>query len=190
MAYAALSSLMHTLQQLFLPNQRLVCGSSIQQHAEPAYQSLCAIQIFLENSTQEIQDIENLKVLEKRITDVVHEAEDRVDSSLRNIILANNADDRETTCKIFNNELQQVEKEFDSLRKEVIESKCVELATTSSSSRKYATEQNTVVGIKDDFNTITDSFTAQTNKLTAMPVVGMKDDFNIILDRLTVQTKC
>ncbi|XP_009608887.1 putative late blight resistance protein homolog R1A-3 isoform X1 [Nicotiana tomentosiformis] len=181
MAYAALSSLMHTLQQLLQPNQRLVCGSCIpQQHIESTYQSLSALQVFLEEATKEAKDIETRKSLEKRIRDVVYKVEYRVDSRLRSVIVADCGDDRERACKAFNEELQEVEKEVDSLKKEVIQiefnkhgSKSAELATTSSSSRRYAIEQYTVVGMEDDFINILDRLTAQTHDLTVISVVGM-----------------
>nr|XP_016465403.1 PREDICTED: disease resistance protein RPP13-like [Nicotiana tabacum] len=51
-------------------------------------------------------------------------------------------------------------------------SKSVE-ASTSTSSKRYATEQHTVVGMKDDFNTILDRLTTKTDQLTVIPVVGM-----------------
>ncbi|XP_070019726.1 uncharacterized protein [Nicotiana sylvestris] len=122
MAYAALSSLMHTLQQLLQPNQRLVCGSCIpQQHVESTYQSLSALQVFLEEATEEAKDIETLMGLEKRIRDVVYKVEYRVDSRLRSVIVADCGDDRERACKAFNEELQEVEKEVDSLKEEVIQ---------------------------------------------------------------------
>ncbi|XP_059316791.1 putative late blight resistance protein homolog R1A-10 [Lycium ferocissimum] len=179
MAYAALSSLMHTLEQLLQPNQRLVCGSCIQQLAESAYQNLCALQVFLEKATKETNNIEILKVIEKRIRDVVYKAEDRVDSSLRSVILADNGDDRERACRSFYEELQEVKKGIESLKKKVVQEfnkhgrKSAELARTSSSSRRYAAEHNSVVGMEDDFNTILDRLTGQTDELTVIPIVGM-----------------
>ncbi|XP_060214632.1 putative late blight resistance protein homolog R1B-17 isoform X4 [Lycium barbarum] len=181
MAYAALSSLRHTLQKLLQPNQQLVCGSCIEnQHVESAYQSLCALQVFLEDTTKEAKDIETVKILEKRITDVVYKAEDRVDSSLRSVILADNGDNRERACRSFFGELLEVEKEVDSLKKEVMwiefnkhGFKSAEATTTSSSSRRYAAEHNTVVGAKDDFNIIVDRLTAQIDELIVITIVGM-----------------
>ncbi|KAM3266958.1 hypothetical protein P3L10_003953 [Capsicum annuum] len=61
MAYASLSSLMHTLEQLLQPNQRLVCASCIQPHVESTHQNLCSLQFFLEDTTKEIKDTETLK---------------------------------------------------------------------------------------------------------------------------------
>ncbi|KAJ8548218.1 hypothetical protein K7X08_030687 [Anisodus acutangulus] len=145
MAYAALSSLMHTLQQLLQSKSPLICGNSVQQHVESVYQSLCALQVFLEYTTKEAKDIEILKVIEKRIRDVVYKAEDRVDSRLRGVILADNGDNRERACRCFNEELQEVEKEVNSLKKEVMQidfnkhgSKSAEAeAITTSSSRRH-----------------------------------------------------
>ncbi|KAG5610691.1 hypothetical protein H5410_021972 [Solanum commersonii] len=45
------------------------------------------MQVFLDDSTKEAQDIETLKVIEKRIRDVIYKAEDKVDASLRSIVL-------------------------------------------------------------------------------------------------------
>ncbi|KAK4376357.1 hypothetical protein RND71_002653 [Anisodus tanguticus] len=179
MTYAALSSLKHTLEQLLKPNQRLVCESYIQQHVESVYQSLCALQVFLEDTTKEAKDIEILKVIEKRIRDTVYKAEDRVDSSLRSVILADNGDGPERACRCFYEELLEVEKEVYFLMKGMMliefnkhGGKSTE-ATTTSSSRMCATEHNTVVGMEDDFKTILDRLTAQTDELTVIPIVGM-----------------
>ncbi|KAM3266959.1 hypothetical protein P3L10_003954 [Capsicum annuum] len=48
-----------------------------------------------------------------------------------------------------------------------------ELSRTSSSSTRYATGPNTIVGMEDDFKTVVDHLTAQTDELTVTPVVGM-----------------
>ncbi|KAM3269715.1 hypothetical protein P3S67_030597 [Capsicum chacoense] len=181
MDYASLSSLMHTLEQLLQPNQRLVCASCIQPHVESAHQSLCSLQFFLEDTTKEIKDTETLKVLEKRIRDVIYKVEDKVDSSLRSIIiLADCREKRERACRSFYEELQKVEKQVYFLKKEVMlidfrrhGSDRKELARTSSSSTRYATGPNTIVGMEDDFKTVVDHLTAQTDELTVTPVVGM-----------------
>ncbi|PHT83550.1 hypothetical protein T459_11993 [Capsicum annuum] len=181
MAYASLSSLMHTREQLLQPNQRLVCASCIQPHVESAHQSLCSLQFFLEDTTKEIKDTETLKVLEKRIRDVIYKVEDKVDSSLRSIIiLADCREKRERACRSFYEELLKVEKEVYFLKKEVMliefrrhGSDRKELARTSSSSTRYATGPNTIVGMEDDFKTVVDHLTAQTDELTVTPVVGM-----------------
>ncbi|XP_070016764.1 disease resistance protein RPP13-like isoform X1 [Nicotiana sylvestris] len=180
MAYAAMCSLMHTLEHILQSKSSLIYRSCIQQqHVESAFQSLSALQVFLEDTSKEIKDIETLKIIEKRIRDVVYKAEDRVDSVLRRIIILVDQEKRERASKSFNEELQKVEKEVDSLRKDLMEIEFIEHgsksaeASTSTSSKRYATEQHTVVGMKDDFNTILDRLTAQTDELTVIPVVGM-----------------
>ncbi|KAK6791750.1 hypothetical protein RDI58_010831 [Solanum bulbocastanum] len=122
----------------------------------------------------------NFKVIEKRIKNVVYKAEDKVDSSLRNIILADCSEDREGACKFFEEELLKVEKDVDSLRKEVMliefnkhETRSAELATTIYSPEKSTIEENTIVGMEDDFNVILDRVTAQTDDLTVIPIFGM-----------------
>ncbi|KAH0777693.1 hypothetical protein KY290_009104 [Solanum tuberosum] len=178
MAYAALSSLMYTLEQLFKPNQSFVCPCSTQQHVESLYQNLSALQLFLDNTTT--KDIETLKLVEKRIRDVIYKAEDKVDSSLRNIILADCGEKREGAAKFFEEELLKVEKDVDCLRKEVMVvefnkhgRKCAELATTPSSPEKSTIEENSIVGMEDDFNIILDRVTSQTDELTVIPIFGM-----------------
>ncbi|KAH0671944.1 hypothetical protein KY284_023031 [Solanum tuberosum] len=179
MAYACISSLMQTLQQLLQSKSSLICESPIQQkHVESSYQSLCALQVFLEDTTNEANDIENLKILEKKIKDVVYKAEDRVDSCLTNMILADNEDDRQKACKFFNEELQQVETEFDSLRKEVMViefnkrgSKSTELAAATTSFSSI--EETTYVGMKKDYKAILNCLNAQTKELIVISLVGM-----------------
>lgn len=161
MAYAALSSLIHTLKHLLQSKSPLISNGNTsiqQQHVESAYQNLCDLQVFLENTSMEVKDIEDVKVVEKRIKDIVYKAEDRIDSSLRSIILLDNGDnDREMAYKAFNEELQQVGKEVCFLKKEVMMikfnkhigfSKLPESATTSSP-RRSIIEEKTVVGMKN-----------------------------------------
>ncbi|KAH0715997.1 hypothetical protein KY284_008902 [Solanum tuberosum] len=178
MAYAALSSLMYTLEQLLKPNHSLVCRSCTQQHLESLYQNLSALQVFLDDTTT--KDIETLKVIEKRIRNVVYKAEDRIDSSLRKIILADREDKRQKACKSFYEELLKVEEQVYFLNKEVMllefnnhGSKSAELARISSSPEKSTIEENTIVGIEDDFSTILDRVTTQIDELTVIPIFGM-----------------
>nr|QRG33146.1 Rpi-amr1b [Solanum americanum] len=145
MAYAAISSLMYTLEQLLKPNQSFVCQSCTQQHVESLYQNLSDLQLFLDDTTT--KDIETLKVIEKRIRDVVYKAEDRVDSTLRRIIVADREDKRQKACRYFYEEL---------------------IATTPSSPEKSRIEENTV-----DFNMILDRLTAQTDELIVISIFGM-----------------
>ncbi|TMW88198.1 hypothetical protein EJD97_018924 [Solanum chilense] len=179
MAYAAISSLMHTLNQLLKPDQSLVCRSCIQQHLESLCQNLSALQDFLDDTTT--RDIQTLKVIEKRIRNVVYKAEDRVDSRLRRIILADCEHKRQKACRSFYKELLKVEKQVYFLNKEVMliefnnheKSKSAELAAISSSPEKSTIKENSIVGMEDDFNTILDRLTSQTHELTVVPIFGM-----------------
>ncbi|KAG5610728.1 hypothetical protein H5410_022009, partial [Solanum commersonii] len=65
---------------------------------------------FLDDTTKKAKDIETLKVIEKRIRDVIYKAGDKVDSSIRIIVLA----DIEKNQKFL-----KVEKDVDSLGKEL-----------------------------------------------------------------------
>ncbi|KAH0775845.1 hypothetical protein KY290_007256 [Solanum tuberosum] len=178
MAYAAISSLMYTLNQLLKPNQSLVCRCCTQQHLESLCQNLSALQDFLDDTTT--KDIETLKVIEKRIRNVVYKAEDRVDSGLRRIILADREDKRQKASTSFYEELLKVEEQVYFLNKEVMliefnnhGSKSAELASISSSLEKSTIEENTIVGMEDDFNVILDHLTSQTEELTVIPIFGM-----------------
>ncbi|KAH0714404.1 hypothetical protein KY284_007309 [Solanum tuberosum] len=178
MAYAAISSLIYTLNQLLKPNQSFVCPCCTQQHLESLCQNLSALQDFLDDTTT--KDIETLKVVEKRIRNVVYKAEDRIDSSLRSIIVEDREVKRQKACKSFYEELLKVEQQVYFLNKEVMliefnnhGSKSAELARISSSLEKSTLEENSIVGMEDDFNTILDHLTAQTKKLIVIPIFGM-----------------
>ncbi|KAL3353394.1 hypothetical protein AABB24_018230 [Solanum stoloniferum] len=178
MAYAALSSLMYILEgTIFKSNQSFVCQSCTQQHLQSIYQNLTALQVFLDDTTN---DIEILKVIEKRIRNVVYKAEDKVDSSLRSVILTDRKDKRQKACRSFYEELLKVEQQVYFLNKEVMllefnnhGGKSAELATTPSSPGKSTIEENTIVGMEDDFNIILDRLTTQTDELTVIPIFGM-----------------
>ncbi|KAH0711639.1 hypothetical protein KY289_007598 [Solanum tuberosum] len=51
--------------------------------------------------------------------------------------------------------------------------KSAELATTSSSPERSKIEENTIVGMQDDFNTKLDRVTSQIGELTVIPIFGM-----------------
>ncbi|WMV53694.1 hypothetical protein MTR67_047079 [Solanum verrucosum] len=149
-------------------------------YVQSLYQNLSVLQVFLDDTTKETKDIETHNFIEKRIRDVIYKTEDKVDSSLRNNILADCGEKREVAAKFFEEELLKVEKDVDSLRKEmmVVEfnkhgSKSAELATTPYSPEKSIIEENTVVEKEDDFNTILDRLTSQIDELTVIRMFGM-----------------
>ncbi|KAH0711646.1 hypothetical protein KY289_007605 [Solanum tuberosum] len=176
MAYAALSSLLYTLEQLFKPNQSFVCRSYT-QHVQSLYQNLSALQDLLDDTTK---DTETLKVIEKRIRNVVYKAEYKVDLCLQRIILADREDKREKAYTSFYEELLKVKGQVYFLHKEVMQtnvkkhgSKSAESATTTYSPEKSTIEGNTIFGMEDDFNIILDRVIAQTDELTVIPIFGM-----------------
>ncbi|KAG5575016.1 hypothetical protein H5410_055150 [Solanum commersonii] len=81
MAYAALSSLMYTLEQLFKPNQSFVCQSCTQQHVESLHQNLSALQDFLDDTTKDIETLKNASLnyyVSSPNPTIIHEASIRV----------------------------------------------------------------------------------------------------------------
>ncbi|XP_049370803.1 putative late blight resistance protein homolog R1A-10 [Solanum verrucosum] len=115
-----------------------------------------------------------------KITNVVYKAEDRVDSTLRRIILADREDKWQKACTSFYEELLKVEQQVYFLNREVMliefnnhGSKSAELATTTSSPEKITIEENTIIGMEDEFNTIFNRLIAPTDKLVVISIVGM-----------------
>ncbi|KAG5610722.1 hypothetical protein H5410_022003 [Solanum commersonii] len=47
------------------------------KHVQSLYQSLSTMKVFLDDTTKEAKDIETLKVIEKRIRDVINKVEDK-----------------------------------------------------------------------------------------------------------------
>ena len=91
--------------------------------------------------------------MEKRTRNVVYKAEYRVDSSLRNILLAYHEDNQQKACRSCYEELLNVEEQVYFLNKEVMlidvnthESNSGELATTPSSQEKYTIEESILSG--------------------------------------------
>ncbi|PHT98424.1 hypothetical protein BC332_32665 [Capsicum chinense] len=172
MAYASLSSLMHTLEQLLQPNQRLVCASCIQPHVESAHQSLCSVQFFLEDTTKEIKDTETLKPRSNKRLEVVAEEylQDLIDRSL---ILAGTRrpDGRMKTCKIHDllRQLCIRESQLDNFMHVLNDNDY----TFSKDIDIYPRRVMLSFHVSHPEHGSVDHLTAQTDELTVTPVVGM-----------------
>ncbi|XP_059309731.1 putative late blight resistance protein homolog R1A-4 [Lycium ferocissimum] len=177
MAHAVVTSLMTTLEQVLQFNPTLI--SENRGPVDSLYGKLSFLQAFLEDMGNQINDQEALTVLEKKIRDAVFKAEDNVDLCLRRIHTDNNQD--AASHKLYD-ELQQIIKIMDSIQEEVMKLKndhqhvidqppTVPLPLRSSG--PVLDEENTLVGMEDDFNIIRDQLIRHERGLNVVSIVGM-----------------
>ncbi|XP_019229988.1 PREDICTED: putative late blight resistance protein homolog R1B-12 [Nicotiana attenuata] len=184
MAYAVITSIMTTIEQVLQFNPSLI--SECRESIDSLYGTLSYLQAFLEDTGNWINDQEALKLLEKKISDAGYKAEDAFDLCLRRIHVANTEHDQNNArCKLYD-ELQQITEVMDSIQVGVMKFKNDQhnnqqdikdlSAITSSplrSSGRVLDEENTLVGMEDDFNIIRDQLFGQTPELNVVSIVGM-----------------
>ncbi|XP_019258539.1 PREDICTED: putative disease resistance RPP13-like protein 3 [Nicotiana attenuata] len=181
MAYAVITSLMTTLEQVLQFNPTLI-PENIWGPLDSLYETLVFLQTFLVDIGNRINDQESLTFLEKKIRDAAYKAEDTVDLCLRSIHVANTENDKSNArCQLYD-ELKQIANVMDSIQGEVMKFKNDHLhikeqpATTSlprRSSRDVLDEEITLVGMEDDFNDIRDQLIGQARELNIVSIVGM-----------------
>ncbi|XP_019258526.1 PREDICTED: uncharacterized protein LOC109236766 [Nicotiana attenuata] len=130
-----------------------------------------------------INDQESLTFLEKKIRDAVYKVEITVELCLRRIHVADTEDNRNTARSKLCDELEQITKEMDSIQGEVLKFKNDHQnikglpATISlplrSPPHTILDDENTLVGMEDEFNSIRDQLIGQTSELNVVSIVGM-----------------
>ncbi|XP_059308709.1 putative late blight resistance protein homolog R1A-3 [Lycium ferocissimum] len=181
MAYAVVTSLLTTLDQVLQFNPSLISQS--RGSVDSLYGTLTFLQAFLEDIGNQINDQEALKFLEEKIRDAGYKAEDKIDLCLRRIHVADNEHDQNNARREIYDELQQITKVMDSIQGEVMKFKNdhqhikdLPITTTSlplRSSGHVLDEENTLVGMEDDFNIIRDQLFGQIPELNVVSIVGM-----------------
>ncbi|KAK4371110.1 hypothetical protein RND71_010585 [Anisodus tanguticus] len=180
MAHAVVTSLMTTLEQVLQFNPTLV--SENREPVDSLYGKLSFLQAFFEDMGNRINDQEVLTFLEKKIRNAVDKAEDSVDLCLRRIHVADTDNNQNAACRKLYDELQQITEVMDCIQEEVMKFKndnqdivdpppTIHLPLRSSG--PVLDEENTFVGIEDDFNIIRDQLIRKERWLNIVSIVGM-----------------
>ncbi|XP_016501958.2 putative late blight resistance protein homolog R1A-10 [Nicotiana tabacum] len=180
MAYAVITSILTTIEQVFQFNPRLISES--RESIDSLYGTLSILQDFLEDTGNWINDQDALKLLEKKIRDAGYKAEDTIDCCLRRIHVADTDHEQNNARRKFYDELQEIIEAMDSIQGDVMKFKNVHKrikdvpATTYLPPRspgRVLDEENTLVGMEDVFNNIRDQLFGQTPALNVVSIVGM-----------------
>ncbi|KAL0296556.1 UNVERIFIED_CONTAM: putative disease resistance protein [Sesamum radiatum] len=180
MAYAAVTSLLQTLDLVIFPNAYLTPQDD-EQFAS-LREKLRYLKDFLEDFVRS-RDHGKVKVLERQIEDSVNRAEDIVETYLYTVrSTAKSKNSRRKEYKIFQEGLKQVIGEIDSVKKEAIEicgNPCDPNNLHSgrylfgSSSWHVPSSGNPVVGLDNDLVKIKDQLTGLPYNLEILTIVGM-----------------
>ncbi|XP_075082861.1 putative late blight resistance protein homolog R1A-10 isoform X2 [Nicotiana tabacum] len=184
MAYAVITSIMTTIEQVLQFNPSLI--SECRESVDSLYGTLSFLQSFLEDTGKQISDQEALMFLEEKIRDAGYKAEDTIDLCLRRIHVADSEKvQNNARCKLYD-ELLQIIEVMDSIQGEVMKFKndrhnnqqdIKDLSAITSSplrsSGRVWDEENSLVGMEDDFNIIRDQLFRQTPELNVVSIVGM-----------------
>ncbi|XP_070028934.1 putative late blight resistance protein homolog R1A-3 [Nicotiana sylvestris] len=166
MAHAVVTSLMTTLEQVLKFNPSLV--SENRAPLDSLFGKLSCLQAFLEdNMGNRINDQESLTILETKIRDAVYKVEITVELCLRRIHVADTENNRNIARSKLYDELEQITKEMDSIQEEVLKFK--------NDHQNIKDDENTLVGMEDEFNSIRDQLIGQTSELNLVSIAGMGD---------------
>lgn len=181
MAYAAVTSLLQTLDLVIFPNAHLTPQDDGQFAS--LGEKLRYLKGFLEDFVRRRGVHGKVKVLERQIEDAVNRAEDIIETylySVRSSVKSKKS--RRKDYKIFQQGLKQVIEEIDSVKKEAVEisDNGCDLNNLHSgrflignSSWHVPNSANPVVGVDDDMVKIKDQLTGLTYNLEILTIVGM-----------------
>nr|XP_033512521.1 putative disease resistance protein At1g50180 [Nicotiana tomentosiformis] len=181
MAYAVVTSLMTTLEQVLQFNPCLISESKLL--IDSLYGRLSSLQAFLEDAGKRINDQEALTILEKKIRDAVYKAEDTVDLCLKRIHVADIDSNQDNARRMLYDELQQIGKVMDSIQEELMKFKnenqhIKDLPAINffplRSSGHVVDEENAFVGMENVFNKVLNQLIGgNARELNVVSVVGM-----------------
>lgn len=181
MAYAALTTLLQSLEKLLQPNPYFILHNK--EQAASLYKNVNLLRDILEDSEKRC-DRERIKIMEQDIRVASYEAGDIIDSKLRSIFLAKNAKNRKKAYRVLRQRLQEVTEKVDFLQKKLVKI-CQERKSTAIKdlqagesllgglSRRVANMENHVVGLNNDLQQLKDQLTRFPSRLDTIPIVGM-----------------
>ncbi|KAL2515301.1 putative disease resistance RPP13-like protein 3 [Forsythia ovata] len=178
MAYAALLSLAHILEQTLNHDFKYLIAREKQQ-IPFLLKKISSLQDFLENFTQ--NNSTSTEYLESRIRDVAYEAEDLIECHITDRILSESASNGDNRFTVIGRELEKLIEDIDSIKKQVtkiqVESGVQDLQQGISlpvgSSKPASSGKSTLVGLDDDLMEIKTRLVGESSELETISVVGM-----------------
>ncbi|KAG8372160.1 hypothetical protein BUALT_Bualt12G0037600 [Buddleja alternifolia] len=170
-AYAALVSVMHTIDQIQLHPSPPI--SLDQKQVESLTENITFLQDFLEFYPHD---------LESRISDAAHSAEDLIESAIVDRIHGVSTSNSDGNNRDLFKDLEQVIKDMDIIKKEAMEIKLKKddkltrqysMVRVRSSRLPSSARDNTMVGFDDCLTEIMDKLTGQQSNRLIIPIVGM-----------------
>ncbi|KAL0356299.1 UNVERIFIED_CONTAM: putative late blight resistance proteinR1B-16 [Sesamum radiatum] len=171
MAYAAVVSLLHILEQIRLSEQFPVPKTQF----ESLYSKICFFQdILQENFPAQSSDQTAVNDLEAQIRDAIHKAEDIIESHMSKFLPSEYGS---SSCEIFSRDLEKLLQELDSLVEMAVNMReqlsQISGLTPIASSRSAPSLGRKFVGLKDDFLQLKDQLIGESSRIKVVAVVGM-----------------
>ncbi|KAF3622968.1 putative methyltransferase-like protein 5-like [Capsicum annuum] len=173
MAYAAVTSLMNTMQQ-----SMQVTGCNLQSF----YKKLETVRAIMETPCYIAGDLEALTSLEDEITQLAYTTQDMVDSESRRVFTAKNAATQTTEFWDHHSLLKQAIRDIDSMRNkwmkmqnryDNIQDWKAQNLTITSTSQHTLERENMMVGREIEFEMVQDQLARGASEVEVVSIVGM-----------------
>ncbi|XP_022890275.1 putative late blight resistance protein homolog R1A-4 [Olea europaea var. sylvestris] len=175
MAFAALLSLMHVLEQN-IQQKYTFLNRPVKKQIASLLKKVISLQDFLEKCSQ--QSSETIESLENHIRDAAHLAEDIVESYIVDRLLPESASNRDKILIMFCSNLEKVNEEIGSLLKQVVKI-VINVVLEDQQPRTWMPSKTAlggnrlIVGLDNDLMEIKTQLVSRSSHLETVSVVGM-----------------